>query len=197
VTVSVSGRREADRAALVLAPLSPGRSGERFSLELASSGIGGPSVDAAARALDRLEETGIDARLALPEVPALAVAPAPAVEEAHGLAGAWDAVADRLPEDWSDAFLEVELDSSDDVDRAALMLSPVNPFLHVDGIRPCFRFRAARRFGYGAAPSMVRRSLARLDEASVTGRLEVLRVQSDVRPVLTQGPVWREGGRAI
>ena len=72
----------------------------------------------------------------------------------------------------------------------------MNPFLH-DGVPPAFRFRVARMFGYGAAPQMARRVLARLDEAGIAGSLEVLRVHSDTSPVLTQGPVWREGGRAV
>ena len=44
---------------------------------------------------------------------------------------------------------------------------------------------------------MVRRCLARLDEARIGGTLQVLRVQSETRHVLTQGPVWRDGGRAV
>jgi hypothetical protein len=44
---------------------------------------------------------------------------------------------------------------------------------------------------------MARRALERLDEANIAGQLRVLRVQSETNPVLTQGPVWREGGRAI
>jgi hypothetical protein len=39
--------------------------------------------------------------------------------------------------------------------------------------------------------------LARLDEQGIAGTLRVLRVQSSTAPVLTQGSVWREGGRAI
>ena len=59
------------------------------------------------------------------------------------------------------------------------------------------QFRCARRFGYGASPGMVRRSLERCDEAGITGRVEVLRVLSDTRPVGTQGPVWHIGGRMV
>jgi hypothetical protein len=44
---------------------------------------------------------------------------------------------------------------------------------------------------------MVRRVLARLDEDGIAGRLRLLRVQSDVHPVHTQGLVWREAGRAM
>jgi hypothetical protein len=55
----------------------------------------------------------------------------------------------------------------------------------------------ARQFGYGASPGMTRRCLARLDEERITGRVEILRALSDTRPVGTQGPVWRVGGRAV
>ena len=60
-----------------------------------------------------------------------------------------------------------------------------------------FRFRVARQFGYGAAPEMTRRCLERLDEEGISGGLTVLRVLSSTRPVATQGPVWRIGGRAV
>ena len=94
-------------------------------------------------------------------------------------------------------YLEVELrSSSEEIERAALLLSPVNPFLDEHG-RPGLRFRAARRAGYGAAAPMARRCLARLDEEQIAGTLRVLRVQSETRHVLTQGPVWREAGRAV
>ena len=59
------------------------------------------------------------------------------------------------------------------------------------------RFRAARTFGYGAAPEMARRCLARCDRDSIRGELRLLRVLSDTIPVGTQGPVWQIGGRTI
>ncbi|HVY61352.1 MAG TPA: hypothetical protein VHF22_06845, partial [Planctomycetota bacterium] len=78
----------------------------------------------------------------------------------------------------------------------ALLLGPANPFLVEHG-RPAFRFRSAHTFGYGTAPVMTRRVLARLDEERIAGSLRLLHLRSDVHPVLTQGPVWREDGRAI
>ncbi len=60
-----------------------------------------------------------------------------------------------------------------------------------------FRFRVAHSFGYGAAPGMVRRCLARLDEEGIPGRVRVLRALSDTHPVGTQGPVWTIGGKAV
>ena len=44
---------------------------------------------------------------------------------------------------------------------------------------------------------MARRCLERLDRDGITGRLRVVRVVSDARPVYTQGPVWYLGGRAV
>ena len=44
---------------------------------------------------------------------------------------------------------------------------------------------------------MVRRCLERCDAAGITGRVEVLRVLSDTRPVGTQGPVWQIEGRMV
>ncbi len=66
-----------------------------------------------------------------------------------------------------------------------------------DGERLAFRFRSARRFGYGAAEPVVRRCLERLDEAGIPGTVRILHVFSDTNPVGTQGPVWFVGGRNV
>jgi hypothetical protein len=190
------GQEHADRAALILAPLAPGRSGSTFRILVDESGGEGPSVGAVRRVLERLDREVEDARLSLPGTAAFQIAPPPVETPRERLAESFDQLSQRLPEDWSDLYLELELASSADIDRAALLLGPVNPFLR-EGLRPAFRFRAARRFGYGAAPEMTRRSIERLDEAGIAGKLKLLRVQSDTAPVLTQGPVWREDGRAI
>ena len=195
VLVHVESAADADRAALMLGSLSPGRSGRTFRITLSPGGRTGASVDAARKSLDRLEDEGIDARIALSEGDVLQVE-TPAAEPVSALAAAWDDVVPRLPADWSDLYLEVELRSSEEIERASLLLSPVNPFLVEHG-RPGLRFRAARRAGYGAAAPMARRCLARLDEEQIAGTLRVLRVQSETRHVLTQGPVWREAGRAV
>jgi hypothetical protein len=196
LVLTVADDRQADRAAMILAPLAPGRSANTFRLTVAPGGVGAPSVDAAQRVLDRLEQEGIDGRLSLPGTAAFQLSPHVDQGPRTALAAAWDEIAAALPADWAELQLEVEIASSDDVDRAALALGPLNPFLH-DGVPPAFRFRAARRFGYGAAPEVVRRMLARLDEQAISGVLRVLRVQSSTAPVLTQGSVWREGGRAV
>jgi hypothetical protein len=195
LVLTVPDAGQADAAALILGSLSPGRAGSSFHLRVAAAGHGGPSPDATRRVLARLEREGIDARLAAPEAEAVSVTPRAEDERRRGLAETWDELAVGLPDDWSDLYLEVELGSSDDLERAALLLGPVNPLLR-EGQRPALRFRAAHRYGYGAAPQMVRRVLARLDEDGIAGRLRLLRVQSDVSPVHTQGLVWREAGRA-
>jgi hypothetical protein len=112
----------------------------------------------------------------------------PVVEE-------WDEALAKLPEDWTDLYCEVSLTSSDDLERGALALAPVNP-VRFDPT-PAFRFRVARRFGYGASPEMTRRCLVRLDEQRIPARARVLRALSDTRPAQTQGPVWIAGGRVI
>jgi hypothetical protein len=146
--------------------------------------------------LERLEAEGVDARLTLPGTASFSLA-APQPEPASaGLATSWDAIVADVPPDWSDLYLEVELASSDDLDRAALLLGPVNPLLR-DGPRPALRFRTARSHGYGAAPVMARRVLARLDEERIAGTLRLLREHADVHPAHTQGIVWREGGRSV
>ena len=66
-------------------------------------------------------------------------------------------------------YAEVELESSDYLQRGALLLAPVNP-AHYGGRRRC-GFACARVSGYGAAASMTRRCLERLDEESITGRV--------------------------
>ena len=60
-----------------------------------------------------------------------------------------------------------------------------------------FRFRAAHRQGYGVAAGMARRAFQRLDDEGVSGRVRVLRVLSDTNAPFSQGPVWREDGRAV
>lgn len=192
VQVAVADPADADRAAATLGPLAPGRSGATFTVRVPRSGSGGPAVDAVRRILDRLETQGIDTRLGIDAgVTAVQVA-----EEHHPLAESWDGLVGELPPDWSDLYLELELASSSDVEHGAMLLGPVNPLL-VEGRRPAFRFRAARRFGYGAAPAIVRRALERLDDEAIGGRLEPLRVMSETAPLLTQGPVWRDHGRAV
>jgi hypothetical protein len=192
VTLRLAENDRADRTALILGPLSPGRTGSVFRF---TSRRGVDPV----RILRRLDEEGIRGRLDVVEadqpVEARRAPPAAPRERARPLAEHWDELVARLPEDWSDVYAEVELDSTDYLQRGALLLAPVNP-AHYGGATT-LRFRAARLAGYGAAASMARRCLERLDEEAITGRLRILRVLSATRHVATQGPVWRVGGRSV
>jgi hypothetical protein len=78
--------------------------------------------------------------------------------------------------------------------RAALLCAPLNP-TRTEGSN--FRFRVARRAGYGASPQMVTRCLARLDAEQIQGDLAILRVLCETSHVATQGPVFRVGGRSV
>lgn len=192
LALRVADEGDSGRAAGLLGPLMPGRSGRVLRFYAARRGAG-PAPGAVARGLARLDAEGIGGDLELVEA-----GEAAAAQEATGrpgLAQSWDTALSALPPDWSDVYAEVELTSSDHLEPAALALAPVNPARY--GGVPGFRFRCARRFGYGASTGMVRRSLERLDERGIPGDLHVLRVLSDTKPVGTQGPVWHVGGKTV
>lgn len=182
---------EVARAAALLAPLTPGRAGQTLRFLCARRGAG-PSPEAVRRALRRLDSERIDGQLEL----VAASEPAVATEESRSaLAAAWGAALSALPDDWSDLYGEVELRSSDHLERGALLMAPLNPARAGD--RFAFRFRVARTFGYGASPAMARRCFERCDEENIRGQLRILRALSDTDPVDTQGPVWYVGGRSV
>jgi hypothetical protein len=189
--VTVPRDEQRGRAAALLGPASPGRMGRSLRISVHRAG-GGVGPDHAGRLLQRLDAERIRGTVELVTVGERAVRAAIA---RMPLAAAWQAALAELPPDWSDLLCEVELTSSDHLDRAALLLAPVNPY-RSEG-RAGLRFRAARSFGYGASPEMTRRCLTRLDEAGIPGRVAVLRALSETDNVATQGPVWRVGGRAV
>ena len=192
LALTMSDGSRADRAAALLGPANPGRSGNTIRLAAARGGAGvGP--EAVRRMLRRLDEEGIAGTLELvgSEAPA---ARAPEVRRAM-LADAWDAALATLPSDWSDLYAELRLDSIDYVERAALLLAPTNPARY--GGPTALRFRCAHRFGYGVSAEMASRCLERCDVDGITGTVEILRVLSDTYPVATQGPVWYVGGRSV
>lgn len=180
---------EVARAEELLGPLNPWRTGRELRIFVVSRG-GGAGTNSVRRALLRLEREEIDGTL---ELVGSDAAPEPAAAVDATLAESWDALRTTLPPDWSDLYLEVTLASSDYVARASLNMSPLNA--RRERGRTALRFRAARSFGYGAAPGMVRRCLERCDRDSIRGELRLLRVLSDTRPVGTQGPVWQIEGR--
>jgi hypothetical protein len=192
LVLRVSDPEQAERAAAKLTPLMPGRSGSEIRFHTARRGAGA-SPDAVRRGLRGLDRDGIRGELELvsaekPEPGVLAV-------ERPRLAEAWDVAVATLAPDWSDVYAEIELTSTDHLERAALLLAPVNPARY--GGKPALRFRVARLFGYGASPGMMRRCLERLDDEGIPGQIRILRVLSDTDPVSTQGPVWYVEGKAV
>jgi hypothetical protein len=194
LTLTVADERQAERAAALLAPLNPRRREDTIRFVCTRGGAGPPPqlVTVLMRRLDNDGIRGIQGELELvradePEAPRAA--------SRSTLAGTWDTEVAALPPDWSDVYAEVELVSSDWLDRAALLMAPLNPARH--GGRPAFRFRVARRFGYGASPGMAHRALERLDDEEIRGEVRILHALSDTEPVATQGPVWYLEGRLV
>jgi hypothetical protein len=193
---------DGDRAALILAPSTPGRTGRTFQLHVHSSTAAlAPTPELARRVLQRLDEEGISAWLKLvheeaaPETAAAPTRPTVRDSAPEPFASQWDELTGRLPRDWSDLYAQIELDSSDFLDRGALLLAPVNP-AHYGGPH-ALRFRCARVRGYGVSAEMARRCLERLDGERITGSVRALRVLSDTHHAATQGPVWYVGGKAV
>jgi len=191
LALDVEGDANCERASALLGPANPGRSGNRITFYTAQHGSG-VAPKAVARLLTRLDEDGIGGEL---ELVSVHEGEPGAAREDEWLADAWDVLVAGLPEDWSDLYVQLDLDSTDYLEPGALATAPLNPARYGSGTG--FRFRCARRFGYGASPQMVRRCLERLDERGITGSLEILRALSDTKPVSTQGPVWYVGGRSV
>jgi hypothetical protein len=191
LALEVTNPRRLERAAFLLGPLQPGRAGDELRLFAARHGAG-PSPAAVSRAIVRLDRERIAGELRLVGV---GEAPTAAPVLRPPAAEAWDDALDTLPRDWSDLYCEVELTSSDHLDPGALALAPLNPSRF--DATPSFRFRCARRFGYGASPEMVSRCLERLDERDLPADVRILFALSDTKPVGTQGPVWYLDGKAV
>jgi hypothetical protein len=188
IRVVLEEAERADRAAQLLGPLQPYRAGPK---ELTFRVVG--KSDSVRRLLERLDEERIHGRLELissdPIVERAREAPVPTLREQ------WEAALATLPADWSDLLAEVELTSSDYFEKAVLNMVPLNP--KRVGDRVAVRFRAARKFGYGAPPKMVARCLSRCDEDGMHGTVRMLRVLSGSRPVGTQGPIWQIDGLTV
>jgi hypothetical protein len=191
VTLSLAIHDDAarSRAAALLGPAGPGVSAKEIHFNVSTQGHGiGP--EAARRLLRLIDGEGIRGRLEL--VASRGARPEP-VEARRSLATEWQAALELLASDWSDLIAELELDSSADIDRAAVLCAPINPGQLAEGTG--FRFRCASAQGYGASAGMVGRCLARLDEAGISGRIRITRVLSDVQPVGTQGATFLVGRR--
>ena len=179
-----------ERAAHLLAPSGAGRHGKVVSFGAARR-VGGAAPGLVRRLLQRLDEERIGGEL---ELVGATEYERPA-ERHRSLVAEWEERAASLPPDWSDLYCELELDSTDYLERAALLMAPLNPARY--GGERGFRFRVARQFGYGASADMVRRCLQRLDDEGIRGHVRILRALADTKPYYTQGPVWYVGGRAV
>lgn len=193
IELALDDAASAERAALLLGPAAPGRHDSTFRMHVArETRAGASSAGLLRRVLLRLDEEGVRGRLSLAgatEAVDVGTSPAGAV------ASQWVDLLAALPEDWSHLLAQIDLDSSDFIDRAALLIVPTNP--RIAGGRHSFRFRCARTRGYGVAPDMARRCFERLDRERITGRVSIVQVVSDAHPVATQGPVWRVGGKSV
>ena len=189
VSLRVEDAQQQARVGAILGPLNPGRTDDSFVFRLVAGG-GVNGGEAVKRALARLADERIPCVLRLLDA---SEAARPAAQALGSLALAWDAAQLTIPSDWSDVYGEIALESSDLLERAALLLGPINP--HRNPAAVAFRFRAARVAGYGASPGMVRRCLERLDADGVGGTVTILRALCETRPAATQGPQWVEGGK--
>jgi len=189
LTLAINDDSARSRAAALLGPAGPGVGGKLIRFHVSTKGTGiGP--EAARRLLRRIDEEAIVGRLELVESRGL---PPESEQPSRSLSDGWLEALEILPSDWSDLVAELELDSSADIDRAAVLCAPINPIQM--GGKPGFRFRCASQRGYGASAGMVGRCLARLDEAGITGRVRITRALSDVHPVGTQGATFAVGRR--
>ena len=191
LSLAVADEARRSRAAGLLGPLTPGHSGETLRFSAVRHRAGASSA-AVTRALSSLDDQRIGGELSL-----VSTEVAPTVEEAARTtaAAAWQAELGTLPSDWSDAWVEARFVSTDHVEQAALLCAPLNPARTTDGFG--FRFRTARRSGYGASAEMATRCFERLDEQGIPASVEILRALSETEHVYTQGPVWYVDGKVV
>jgi hypothetical protein len=189
--LTVEEESRAERAAAMLAPANPGRLGKVIRLTVDRRGPG-IAPEALRRLLKRLDEEGIAGTL---ELQSIQKAPPKELRTKETLLAQWELRLTEVPPDWSDIYAQVRLDSTDYLERGALLLAPVNPARY--GGPAALRFRSAQHFGYGVSPGMAARCFERCDEEGITGEVEILYVLSDTNPEATQGPVWLLGGRTV
>src|SRR3954470_23294500 len=120
IRVILEEPESADRAAQLLGPLQPFRAAPG----VLSFHVVGHS-DTVRRLLERLDAEHIHGTLEVlssdPVAEPTPVEPEPTLRES------WAAELATLPPDWSDLLAEVELVSSDWIDRAAVNMVPMNP----------------------------------------------------------------------
>ena len=186
------------RATQVLGSINAGKVGSALVFHVRRAG-GHQGPQAAKRLFERLDDDRTWCHLQQTHVQAtettLVTPTAEAPLATASMAGSWDTALAPLPSDWTDLLCELEIESSDNLDRAALLCAPLNPTR--DAPRLAFTFRCSGRSGYGVSRSMARRCFERLDHDGITGSTRVLRVLSDTDNVDTQGPVWLVGGKTL
>jgi hypothetical protein len=189
--LNVEDASRAERAASMLTAFQPGRVGGQVRFSVPRRG---GKREQARRMMERIDREGIKGDLEL--VTASEAPPEPAEFRAEWAPAAeqWEAAFATLPVDWTDVYAQVELDSSDFLDRGALLMAPLNPARYSDTAG--FRFRVGR-YGYGAAPEMTRRCFERLDTEGIGARVTILHALADTKPVMTQGPVWYLNGGPV
>ena len=185
---SLRDRDAADHAAALLGPAGPYRAAPTVLLFSVARDGSAASPDSITRLLRRLPSGTL-------ELSGSQAAAKIAEQHITTLVEGWDAALAGLPADWSDLYVELELISTDYIERAAVLCIQMNP--RRDGTRAALRFRGARVAGYGVSPTMARRCLERCDAEDIRGSVTVLRVLCDTRLVATQGPVWLAGGKTI
>jgi hypothetical protein len=189
--LTVDDESRVARAAALLGPTNPGRHGRiiHFASDRVGPGIGPEGLR---RLLKRLDNEGIGGTL---ELRSVLKAPLEELRRKETLRAQWERSISAVPSDWSDIYAQVQLDSTDYLERGALLLAPINPARF--GGAAALRFRSAHHFGYGVSPEMAARCFERCDEEGITGDVEIIYVLSDTHPVATQGPVWLLGGRTV
>jgi hypothetical protein len=187
--LELADREAADRAAAMLGPVGPYRAAPTVLLLGVARDGSSTSPDSLTRLLRNVPSGTLvlSGSQAVPER-----APTRRLET---LTASWDKAVAGLPADWSDLLVELQLTSTDFVDRAAVLCVQCNP--RRDGKRAALRFRCARVRGYGVSPEMARRCLERCDEERIQGSITILRALSDSQHVATQGPVWLADGKTL
>jgi hypothetical protein len=198
LTLTTEQPGDLPRAAQVLGSINVGKVGSTLVFHVRRAG-GSQGPQAAKRLFERLDRDRTWCRLEQSHVETLETAPpttAPETPRATtSVAESWDLALAPLPADWTDLLCEVEIESSDNLDRAALLCAPLNP--RRDAPRLVFTFRCSGRSGYGVSRSMARRCFERLDDDDIRGSTCVVRALSDTDNVDTQGPVWLVGGKTL
>ena len=202
--LTVEEAEEADRAAVILAPAAPGPPGRTFACTSRRGAGGlGTTPDWPGACSRGSTGQGIRGRLCgSPRHERRRQDAAPSAARPRGSARRSRPPGTRSCGDCRptgrDLYAEVELDSSDYLERGALLLAPVNPLARGG---PGFRFRAASH----AATASRRRWPGAASSGSTTrargGRLRVLRVLSDTSrrhagPRVARGRAGGVTGRA-